>query len=1300
MAQFKLNMACTEILLGAQALDITRSQSQLEAAGIRTRLKAIHEIFIAAFQQPAASAEHDRLLEILCAQPTLQLSNHVFVVPRYGTVSPWSSKAEDIAARCHIDSLARIERGMVYAFDQPPDLDALMASGAIHDRMTETLVADAEKLPDLFTQLPATGLRHVALAEKGIEALYSANTDWGLALSDDEVAFLAKRYQALGRNPTDVELMMFGQINSEHCRHKIFNAVFELDGQPMPDSLFGMIQKSHKASPDGVLSAYSDNSAVLAGPRAARLMANADGRYRLVNEAVHLAIKVETHNHPTAIAPGPGAATGAGGEIRDEAATGRGGFSKAGLTGFAVSDLRLPGDIQPWENDPRRPGHLQSALDIMTAGPIGAARYNNEFGRPNLCGFFRTLVHSEPATGLRAFHKPIMIAGGMGNVRPAHVAKQTVSIKARLVVLGGPAMRIGLGGGATSSLTSDAMRAELDFASVQRANPEIQRRAQQVIDACVSQADRNLRNPIVSIHDVGAGGLSNALPELVHADDRGGRFQLRDIQSADSSLSPAEIWCNEAQERFVLAINDDQLPRFESIARRERCPFCIVGEAVAEQHLTVVDATSHKGHSRSTPHHPVDLPMDMLFDHVPEMTRTAVHNNRRPAPFETNNINLDDAIKRVLRMPSVGSKAFLITIGDRSIGGRTARDQMVGPWQVPVADVAVTTTTHDSDTGEAMATGERPPVALIHSAASARLAVGEAITNIAAACINSLTDVRLSANWMAAAGDPAEDAALFDAVQAVGQELAPALGISIPVGKDSLSMRSAWQNNNETLSSSSPVSLVITAFAPVRDAARTLTPQLVTWEDVDTDLIVFDLSNGANRLGGSALAQAFNHIGDNAPDLEDPKRLIAFFNLVQSLAAENQLLAYHDRSDGGLLACVTEMMFAGRVGVDMELEDPNLLAALFSEELGAVLQVDRSATLEILNRAQNTGISARRVGRVTHHGELRIYQGRSLRYAASLTDLAKRWSATSHAIQRLRDNPTCADAEFAAIDNASGPGLLYSLTFTPDPAIDWPRPAAKRPSVAILREQGVNGHTEMAAAFTRAGFDAFDVHMSDLEAGGVLDGYQGLAVCGGFSYGDVMGAGRGWAYSILYDDRLRGVFADFFSRPETFTLGVCNGCQMLSELAEIIPGSEGWPRFVQNTSQQFEGRTSAVEIPESNSVLLAGMAGTQAPIAVAHGEGRALFNGTANADSLAEEGRIGLRYIDNSGVATTAYPANPNGSPAGITGVTSKDGRVLLSMPHPERVTRSLNLSWGPACTSDQPSPWARVFSNARRFVD
>lgn len=1290
----------TDILVGGHALasfERDRYQRQLDAAGINAGLTAAREIFVVGFKHAPAENDYARLEQLLGVEPNAALGEAALVVPRFGSVSPWSSKAEDIIARCGVDALSRIERGVAYTFDGAPDLDPLASAGVIHDQMTEVVVADPNQLPGLFSEHAAAGLRQVALGDDGVAALTAVNEDWGLALSDDELAFLAARYSTLGRDPTDVELMMFGQINSEHCRHKIFNADFVVDGQPAPDSLFEMIRHSHRAAPDGVLSAYSDNAAVVQGPEANRLLASADGQYRAVEEPVHLAIKVETHNHPTAIAPGPGAATGAGGEIRDETATGRGGFSKAGLTGFAVADLRLPGDIQPWETDDRRPAHLQSALAIMRDAPVGAARYNNEFGRPNLAGYFRTLCHNEPATGLRAYHKPIMLAGGMGNVRPAHVAKNTVTVTARLLVLGGPAMRIGLGGGTTSSLASAAARAELDFASVQRANPEIQRRAQQVIDGCIARDSDESDNPIVSIHDVGAGGLSNALPELIHSDDRGGLFQLRAINSADSSLSPAEIWCNEAQERFVLAIESDKLDLFTAIAERERCPCAVVGEAIAEPHLTLNDSATDGPEAT----HPVDLPMDVLFDHAPRMTREANHSSERPTPLSTTDIDFADAVQRVLRMPSVGSKAFLITIGDRSIGGRTARDQMVGPWQVPVADVAVTTTTHDSETGEAMAVGERPPVALINSAAAARIAVGEALTNIAAASVASLSDVRLSANWMAAAGEPSEDAALFDAVQAVGAELAPALGISIPVGKDSMSMRAAWQEADETMTAQAPVSLVASAFAPVSDAAATLTPQLTDPGSADTALVLFDLGAGTDRLGGSALAQAFNRIGDECPDLETPAQLLGFFDLIRSLATEDVIHAYHDRSDGGLFACVTEMMFAGRVGVDIQLDGlgGDALAALFAEELGAVVQIDHAQVDDVLARATAADVSARRIGTPNANGELRVYRNDELQYAGTRADLQQTWSATSFGIQKLRDEPDCADAEFGTIRDDDDPGLPYAPSFAPNAETDWPRILTHRPAVAILREQGVNGHAEMAAAFTRAGFEAFDVHMADLEAGHTLAGYNGLAVCGGFSYGDVLGAGRGWAYSVLFNPQLRTIFSDFFARTETFSLGVCNGCQMLSELGEIIPGADGWPRFTQNTSNQFEGRTSAVEVVESNSVLMAGMAGTRVPIAVAHGEGRAVFESPTGAETLARESRVGLRYIDNHGLPAEHYPANPNGSPAGITGVTSRDGRVLLSMPHPERVTRGVNLSWAPARVADQPSAWARIFTNARDFA-
>ena len=1298
MAQSEQPMNQIAIYTGEPALadfERTRLLAGLAAAGVETSGVTAQAIYIAGFDETVDDDSAQRLQDVLGVTGHAPEQAGVLVLPRLGTVSAWSTKAEDIARNAGVVGLQRLDRGVVYRFEgSAPDRRALADSGVLHDAMTQTLTDDWSLLATIFDVPKPRKLRRVPLADQGEAALHAANRDWGLALDDDEIAYLAEQYIALERDPTDVELMMFGQINSEHCRHKIFNAEFVIDGQAQTASLFDMIRASYKAAPEGVLSAYRDNASVVEGPLATRLAVDAQRTYRLNEEPVHLLMKVETHNHPTAIAPAPGAATGAGGEIRDEAATGRGGKPKAGLVGFSVADLRIPGHEQPWETDADAPAHLASAMNIMREAPIGAARYNNEFGRPALGGYFRSFQHEEAATGLRGYHKPIMIAGGMGNVRPGHVEKHAVPVEACLIVLGGPAMLIGLGGGAASSMASGADSAELDFASVQRANPEMQRRAQEVIEGCIA---RGGDNPIASIHDVGAGGLSNALPEIIDADGRGGSVRLRDIQSADPSLSPMEIWSNESQERYVLAIAAEALPVFEKLAARERCPYAVVGRATADARLVVEDCEATSAENAR----PVDMPMAVLLGRTPRMTREATRSPVRPAAFAHADLDIAEAFERVLALPTVASKSFLITIGDRSVGGMTARDQMVGPWQVPVADVAVTTTAFTGDTGEAMAMGERAPIALVDAPASGRMAVGEAITNIAAARIAGLRDIRLSANWMAACGDAAEDARLYDTARAVGEQLCAELGLAIPVGKDSLSMRASWSGEAGPRTMAAPVSLVVSAFAPTTSARGTATPQLVASDIADTRLILADLGQGRNRLGGSALAQVHGALGDTAPDLDTPTHLAGFFAVIQELAAAERLLAYHDRSDGGLAACLAEMCFAGHVGADIQLAalDSDATAALFAEELGAVVQVDVDDVETTLASLRQAGVAATEIGHVSGDDRLTIRHGDNVVFAADRIDLHRRWAAVSHAMAARRDAPAAADAEYDTLLDRQDPGLPGEASFDTEDDIIAPYINTARPKVAILREQGVNGHNEMAFAFTRAGFDAVDVHMSEVLAGKVdLAAMQGLAACGGFSYGDVLGAGQGWAKSILFNQRARAAFADFFAREDTFSLGVCNGCQMLSALAEIIPGTEGWPAFVANASRQFEARTSGVEIMESKAVLLDGMAGSRVPIAVAHGEGRAQFADTADMDRLAAAGQIGLRYTANAGGAAQAYPANPNGSPGGVTGLCNADGRVFICMPHPERVTRTVNLSWAPTQWGES-SPWARLFANARRFV-
>ncbi|MFP4682569.1 MAG: phosphoribosylformylglycinamidine synthase [Ectothiorhodospira sp.] len=1219
----------------------------------------------------------------------------LWVVPRLGTISPWSSKATDIVHHCGLEAVRRVERGRVYWIDSEDPLDdgALQALlPLLHDRMTETVLRGVEEAEGLFATAPARPLRGIPLEQDPRRSLARVNAELGLALSGDEVDYLAEAYEALGRDPTDVELMMFAQANSEHCRHKIFNASWIIDGRPQERSLFAMIRNTHEQAPDGVLSAYRDNASVIEGHVARRLMPDADtGEYRPVSGDLPILMKVETHNHPTAISPFPGAATGAGGEIRDEGATGRGSKPKAGLTGFSVSNLRIPGFEQPWERDFGRPGRIESALEIMLEGPIGAAAFNNEFGRPALAGYFRTLEMQAPGPdgeALKGYHKPIMIAGGMGSIRREHVEKAPLPEGTPIVVLGGPAMLIGLGGGAASSVASGESAEDLDFASVQRGNPEMQRRCQEVIDRCTALG---AENPILSIHDVGAGGLSNAVPEILDDAGRGGRIELRAVPSAEADLSPLEIWCNEAQERYVLAVDADRLERFAALCERERAPFAIIGTATADRHLLVGDA-----HLQNNP---VDLPMEVLLGKPPKMLRDVHHRTFHRPEVDASGHALDGLVRRVLRLPVVASKEFLITIGDRSVTGLVARDQMVGPWQVPVADVAVTASDHEGYTGEAMAMGERAPVALAHPAASGRMAIGEAITNIAAAAVEALGQVRLSANWMAAAGHPGEDAALFDTVRAVGEALCPRLGICIPVGKDSLSMRTVWDVDGEEREMTAPLSLVVSAFAPVTDVRQTLTPQLRS-DRGDTDLILIDLGKGRNRLAGSALAQVLGQVGHHAPDLDDPEMLARFFTVIQDLRQEGRLLAYHDRSDGGLLATLCEMAFAGRTGLEVHLDDlgEDPVAVLFSEELGAVIQVSHDDTEEVLSALQEAGLAhhSHVIGRLDESGRVAFHHGHHVVFSETRAALEQCWAETSYRMQALRDDPECAREAFEALARDDDPGLSARLTF--DPA-EEPAPYVQtgaRPRVAILREQGVNGQLEMAAAFHRAGFTAVDVHMTDLMEGRVdLASFKGLAACGGFSYGDVLGAGGGWARTILFNARLREAFEAFFHREDSFALGVCNGCQMLSRLRELIPGATHWPRFVRNRSEQFEARLSLVEVVESPSVLLRGMAGSRMPIAVAHGEGRADFPEGHDPAAAA----VALRYVDHHGRATQVYPLNPNGSPGGVTGVTSEDGRVTLMMPHPERVFRSVQFSWHPDEWGED-GPWMRLFRNARVWVD
>lgn len=1227
----------------------------------------------------------------------------VLVVPRPGTISPWSSKATDIAHNCGLHQIRRLERGTAYYLTSQgapvtePESRAVAAQ--LYDRMTQVALFDLEEAARLFEHHGPRPVSRVAVLAGGRPALDQANRDLGLALSVDEIEYLLQSFTALGRDPTDVELMMFAQANSEHCRHKIFNADWTIDGVRQSHSLFRMIRHTTECSPGGVLSAYKDNAAVIEGWDGRRLLPDPEtGIYGEHEEPIHILMKVETHNHPTAIAPHPGAATGAGGEIRDEGATGQGAKPKAGLTGFSVSNLRIPGHEQPWEQDRGKPARICSALEIMLEGPIGAAAFNNEFGRPNLAGYFRTYEQAVPGPDgraeLRGYHKPIMLAGGLGNIRAEHVAKRPFPAGTPLVVLGGPAMLIGLGGGAASSMASGTSAQDLDFASVQRANPEMQRRCQEVIDRCWARGESN---PILFIHDVGAGGLSNALPELIQDAGRGGRFELRSIPNDEPGMSPLELWCNEAQERYVLAIAAGRLAEFEAICRRERCPYAVVGQATEEPHLSLSDAQLHEA--------PIDIPLQLLFGNPPRLHREVSRLSPPAQAMDTAGIELAEAIRRVLSLPTVADKTFLITIGDRSITGLVAREQMVGPWQVPVADCAVTLTDYRGLTGEAMALGERAPLALLDAPASGRMAIAEAITNIAAARIPAIGDIKLSANWMAAAGHPDEDARLYDTVRAVGLELCPALGIAIPVGKDSMSMGTLWTGEGgEPRAMTAPLSLIVTAFAPVSDARATLTPELRT-DQGDTDLILIDLGCGRNRLGGSCLAQVYGQLGDPAtdgvPDLDDPARLKRFFAAIQELALGDLILAYHDRSDGGLLATLCEMAFAGRCGLEVDLGPIGTddLEALFSEELGAVIQVRHRDTDEVLQTLEQHGLAdySPVIGTLAEGDEIRIVRHDQPVFAAGRAGLQTIWSQTSYRMQRLRDHPGCAEEAFERIADPD-PGLHARLSFDPEEDIGFQYLERSRPAIAILRDQGVNGQLEMAAAFHAAGFQCVDVHLSDIITGRVdLGGFRGLAACGGFSYGDVLGAGEGWAKTILFNPRARDQFQSFFERPDTFALGVCNGCQMLSNLQGLIPGADHWPRFVRNRSEQFEARTLMVEVLGSPSVLLAGMAGSRMPIAVAHGEGRAEFRDAAQL--AASRPYRAVRFVENDGRIAERYPANPNGSPEGVTGLTTTDGRVTILMPHPERVFRGVQHAWRPGQWG-QDGPWMRLFRNARAWVD
>lgn len=1257
----------------------------------------LHFAFLSA---PLTELESDQLIDLLHYGPNFEGHNingeRYIVIPRIGTISSWSSKATDIIHNCGLDKVDRIERGIAYyvEYEQPMFYgEEDMVKAALYDKMMETVITEPADAYQLFEQQAPKQFNTVDILQGGKIELELANVNLGLALADDEIDYLMENFTALGRNPTDVELYMFAQANSEHCRHKIFNADWIIDGQKQDKSLFKMIKNTFEKTPEYVLSAYKDNAAVMEGSKVGRFFPDSDGQYRYHNEDTHILMKVETHNHPTAISPFPGAATGSGGEIRDEGATGRGAKPKAALVGFSVSNLCIPDFQQPWENPLSKPRRIASALEIMTEGPLGSAAFNNEFGRPALLGYFRTYeekVNSFAGEEVRGYHKPIMLAGGLGNIRAEHVQKGEIPVGAHLIVLGGPAMNIGLGGGAASSMASGKSKEDLDFASVQRDNPEMERRCQEVIDRCWQLGDEN---PILFIHDVGAGGLSNAMPELVHDGGRGGRFKLREIPSDERSMSPLEIWCNESQERYVLAVSQEGLAKFKQICHRERAPFAVIGVATEEEHLSLYDIYYDNK--------PIDVPMNVLLGKTPKMLRDVQSKSVNNPPLKQDEINLKEALQRVLRLPVVAEKTFLITIGDRSVTGMVARDQMVGPWQIPVSDCAVTTASLDSYYGEAMSMGERAPVALLDFAASARLAVAESITNIAATDIGDIKRIKLSANWMSAAGHEGEDAGLYAAVKAVGEELCPALGLTIPVGKDSMSMKTAWLNEfGEKESVTAPLSLVISAFARVEDVRKTVTPQLRT-DKGRSRLLLIDLGEGQNRLGATALAQVYKQLGDKPADVVNAETLKNFFNAMQVLVQQQKLLAYHDRSDGGLIVTLAEMAFAGHCGVSVDIsalgdED---LSVLFNEELGAVIQVNDSVLNDVRDiLAQHNLIHlTKELGEVVEGDLFEITRSTKVLLQEKRSELRGIWAELTHKMQSLRDNSECADQEFASKKAPEDKGLSVHLTYDVNQDVAAPYIAkGAKPRIAILREQGVNSHYEMAAAFDRAGFEAIDVHMSDLHhRRRHLQEFNALVACGGFSYGDVLGAGGGWAKSILFNTALREQFEQFFQREDTLALGVCNGCQMLSHLAPIIPGAEAWPRFVRNKSERFEARVAMVKINQTNSLWFDGMAGSHMPIAVSHGEGRVEFNDEQQLDLLRAQNLIAAQYIDSQLQPTECYPANPNGSIDGITALTNQNGRVAIMMPHPERVFRAVSNSWYPEDWSEDGA-WMRLFRNAR----
>ncbi len=1267
------------------------------------QLVSEYQHFVDIVDQSLSDQQTETLHQLLTYGPSRRAVEHkgqlILVLPRFGTISPWSTKATDIVHNAGLPIIRRVERGIAWYVQSDTILsdDELgKLAGSLHDPMTESVVFSFAEVDDIFVEHLPQPLVEVELLQGGRQALSDANQAMGLALSDDEIDYLAEQYTRINKNPTDVELMMFAQVNSEHCRHKIFNADWLIDGQQQEHSLFRMIRETHKQNPDGTLVAYSDNSSVLEGSVTERFFPDAQTKeYGGHEEPIHILCKVETHNHPTAISPYPGAATGSGGEIRDEGATGRGSKPKAGLNGFSVSNLRIPGAEQPWEGDENKPGRIASPLQIMLEGPIGGAAFNNEFGRPNITGYFRTFEQQVDGE-TRGYHKPIMLAGGLGNIREQHVKKNIIPDGAYIIVLGGPAMLIGLGGGAASSVATGTSSEDLDFASVQRGNAEMQRRCQEVIDTCCAMSD----NPIVSIHDIGAGGLCNALPELVGDAGKGGHFQLRDVLNDEPGMTPMQIWCNEAQERYTLAVMPDDLEAFKAICARERCLYCVVGRATDQQTLVLDDSEFSEGTERQQK--PIDLDMDILFGKPPKMLRDVQRAAPQAEDLVTDDIDLKEALYRVLQLPAVADKTFLVTIGDRSVTGMICRDQMVGKWQVPVADVAVTASAYTGLTGEAMAIGERTPLASINGPASGRMAIGEVLTNIAAANVRDLREIKLSANWMAAAGHTGDDAALYATVEAVGMQLCPSLGLAIPVGKDSMSMKTVWQRDEQQHSVTAPVSLIVSAFAPVNDVSKTLTPALND-DFANTELLFLDIAQGQGRLSLSALAQVYKQVGiaEQCPDVDDAQMLKQSFEFLQAAVERGILEAYHDRSDGGLIVTLLEMAFASRCGLDIDITTKlDSMAMLFNEELGAVLQVHKDNALELKSLAEEFGVAEHLqfIGRPVAGEQLAIAVNGQKLLDEKRTDCHRAWSSTTFNMQNLRDNPECAQQEYDRLLDVADTGLHSILSFDPDEDVAAPLiNTGVKPSIAILREQGVNGHMEMAAAFTRAGFKAIDVTMSDLFSGRfALADFHGLVACGGFSYGDVLGAGEGWAKSVLFNSNLRDQFSEYFAREDAFALGMCNGCQMMSNLKSIIPGAEHWPHFVKNKSEQYEARVIQARVEQTNSIVLQGMQGSSIPLVVAHGEGRAEFGSEEQIDAI--QSQISLRYVDYQQNTAHSYPANPNGSPQGIAGLTNKDGRVTIMMPHPERIFRTVTNSWSdPSWAED--SPWMRLFRNARVWL-